>query len=122
MIKAIVDQTGCAIDVEDDGTVAIASPDNASVPKGDRHHQEPHHDARGRRDLQGQGQARRALGAFVEFAPGKDGLCTSPRSTGTASSRSRTSCSIGDEVEVKIIEVDRDGRVRFSRKALLAEA
>ncbi len=119
MIKAIVDQTGCAIDIEDDGTVSIASPDQVSVAKaieiirsltmtpevGDKY------------------KARvvrvEAYGAFLEFAPGKDGLLHISEFAYERVDRVEDVMNLGDEVDVQIIEVDREGRVRLSRKALL---
>ena len=59
-------------------------------------------------------------GAFLEFAPGKDGLLHISRvRLDTRVERVEDVMNLGDEVEVKIIEVDREGRVRFSRKELL---
>ncbi len=60
-IKGIIDQTGVAIDVEDDGTVNIASSDNEAVKKAPRHHQRPDDRARGWRRLQGNGVSHRRL-------------------------------------------------------------
>ena len=62
-IKGIIDQTGVAIDVEDDGTVNIASADSDAVKQGPRHHQGPDGGARGRRRLQGHRPARRPTSA-----------------------------------------------------------
>jgi polyribonucleotide nucleotidyltransferase len=119
MIKAIVDQTGCAIDIEDDGTVAIASPDQASVAKaieiirtltltpevGDTH--------------KAKVVRVEAYGAFLEFAPGKDGLLHISEFDWNRVDRVEDYMKLGDEVEVKIVDIDREGRVRLSRKALL---
>ena len=59
------------------------------------------------------------FGAFIEIVPGKDGLCTSARSTTTASAGWTTCCKMGDAVEVKVIAIDDQNRVKLSRKALL---
>jgi polyribonucleotide nucleotidyltransferase len=58
-------------------------------------------------------------GAFLEFAPGKDGLLHISEFAWERVERVEDVMNLGDEVEVQIIEVDREGRVRLSRKSLL---
>jgi polyribonucleotide nucleotidyltransferase len=119
MIKAIVDQTGCAIDIEDDGTVSIASPDQDSIQKA--------LDIIKTLTLTPEvGAVYTAkvvrvepYGAFLEFAPGKDGLLHISEFDWKRVENVDDVMKLGDDVEVKIIEVDREGRVRFSRKELL---
>ena len=77
-IKGIVDQTGVAIDVEDDGTVNVASSDSRRRAEGARDHQGPHGGARGRRDLQGHRQAHRATSAPSSRS------CRAPRRSSTS--------------------------------------
>ncbi len=119
MIKAIVDQTGASIDVEDDGTVAIASPDAESIDKAIAF-------IRSLTMTPEVGQVHMAkvvriepYGAFLEFAPDKDGLLHISEFDWKRVPSVEDYLKMGDEIEVKIIEVDRDGRVRFSRKELL---
>ncbi|MBN1652471.1 MAG: polyribonucleotide nucleotidyltransferase [Deltaproteobacteria bacterium] len=119
MIKAIVDQTGASIDVEDDGTVAIASPDAESVDKAIAI-------IRSLTMTPEVGQVHMAkvvriepYGAFLEFAPDKDGLLHISELDWKRAANVEDYLKMGDEIEVKIIEVDRDGRVRFSRKDLI---
>jgi polyribonucleotide nucleotidyltransferase len=119
MIKAIVDQTGCAIDIEDDGTVAIASPDNASVQKAIDIIKSLTMTPEVGETYKAKVTRVEAYGAFLEFAPGKDGLLHVSEIDWNRVESVEDYMRLGDEVDVKIIEVDRDGRVRFSRKALL---
>jgi polyribonucleotide nucleotidyltransferase len=119
MIKAIVDQTGCAIDIEDDGTVAIASPDNASVQKAIDIIKSLTMTPEVGETYKAKVTRIEPYGAFLEFAPGKDGLLHVSEIDYSRVEAVEDYMKLGDEVEVKIIEVDRDGRVRFSRKALL---
>ena len=119
MIKAIVDQTGCAIDIEDDGTVSIASPDQESVAKAI----EIIRSLTMQPEVGDTYKARvvrvEPYGAFLEFAPGKDGLLHISEFAYERVENVEDVMNLGDEVDVKIIEVDREGRVRLSRKALL---
>jgi polyribonucleotide nucleotidyltransferase len=119
MIKAIVDQTGCAIDIEDDGTVAIASPDNASVQKAIDIIKSLTMTPEVGETYKAKVTRIEPYGAFLEFAPGKDGLLHVSEIDYQRVEAVEDYMKLGDEVDVKIIEVDRDGRVRFSRKALL---
>jgi polyribonucleotide nucleotidyltransferase len=119
MIKAIVDQTGCAIDIDDDGTVSIASPDQVSVAKAI----EIIRSLTMQPEVGDTYKARvvrvEPYGAFLEFAPGKDGLLHISEFAYERVENVEDVMNLGDEVDVKIIEVDREGRVRLSRKALL---
>ncbi|MGD8860755.1 MAG: polyribonucleotide nucleotidyltransferase [Myxococcales bacterium] len=119
MIKAIVDQTGCSIDVEDDGTVAVASPDQGSIEKALEI-------IKTLTLVPEVGAVYKAkvvrvepYGAFLEFAPGKDGLLHVSEFDWKHVDKVEDFLKLGDELDVKIIEVDREGRVRFSHKALL---
>jgi polyribonucleotide nucleotidyltransferase len=121
MIKAIVDQTGCAIDIEDDGTVAIASPDSTSVLKAIEIIKSLTMTPEVGETYKAKVVRVEPYGAFLEFAPGKDGLLHVSEIDWKRVESVEQYMQLGDEVDVKIIEVDRDGRVRFSRKALLAK-
>jgi polyribonucleotide nucleotidyltransferase len=119
MIKAIVDQTGCAIDIEDDGTIAIASPDNVSVQKAIDIIKSLTMTPEVGETYKAKVTRIEPYGAFLEFAPGKDGLLHVSEIDWQRVESVEDYMRLGDEVDVKIIEVDREGRVRFSRKALL---
>jgi polyribonucleotide nucleotidyltransferase len=116
MIRAIIEQTGVAIDVEDDGTVSIASSDDASAKKAIEIIKglttEPE---------VGQfymGVVRRIVdfGAFVEILPGTDGLIHISELDAKRVNKVTDVLNEGDEVLVKVISIDRQGKIRLSRK------
>jgi polyribonucleotide nucleotidyltransferase len=119
MIKAIVDQTGCAIDVADDGTVSIASPDQTSIAKALEIIKSLTMTPEVGETYLGKVVRVEPYGAFLEIAPGKDGLLHVSEFDWKRVEHVEDVMKLGDEVQVKIIEIDREGRVRLSRKALL---
>ena len=121
MIRAIIEQTGVAIDVEDDGTVNIASSDDASAKKAidiiKGLTTEPE---------VGQfymGTVRRIVdfGAFVEILPGTDGLIHISELDNKRVNKVTDVLNEGDEVLVKVISIDRQGKIRLSRKEALGQ-
>ena len=121
MIRAIIEQTGVAIDVSDDGTVSIASSDDISAKKAIEIIKglttEPE---------VGQiytGVVRRIVdfGAFVEILPGTDGLIHISELDAKRVNKVTDILKEGDEVKVKVINVDRQGKIRLSRKEAMAE-
>jgi polyribonucleotide nucleotidyltransferase len=118
-IKGIVDQTGVAIDVEDDGTVNIASADSDAVAKAIAIIKglttEPEVGAVYK------GTVSRVVdfGAFIEILPGTDGLLHVSEMAHTRVENVTDVMKEGDEVEVKVIDVGRDGKIRLSRRELL---
>jgi len=121
MIRAIIEQTGVAIDVEDDGTISIASSDDASAKKAidiiKGLTTEPE---------VGQfymGVVRRIVdfGAFVEILPGTDGLIHISELDVKRVNKVTDVINEGEEVLVKVIAVDRQGKIRLSRKEALGE-
>jgi polyribonucleotide nucleotidyltransferase len=118
-IKGIVDQTGVAIDVEDDGTVNVASSDPDAVKKAlaiiKGLTAEPEVGA----VYKGPVKRVTDFGAFVEILPGTDGLLHVSEMAHARVDRVEDVMKEGDEVEVKVLEVSRDGKIRLSRRALL---
>jgi polyribonucleotide nucleotidyltransferase len=118
-IKGIVDQTGVTIDVEDDGTVNVASPDSDAVKKAlgiiKGLTQEPEVGATYK------GTVRRItdFGAFVEILPNTDGLVHISELAHHRVERVEDVVKEGDEVEVKVLSVDREGKIRLSRRERL---
>jgi polyribonucleotide nucleotidyltransferase len=118
-IKGIVDATGVAIDVEDDGTVNIASSDSDAVKRAidivKGLTAEPEIGAVYK------GTVKRVVefGAFVEILPGTDGLVHISELAYERVERVEDVLKEGDEVEVKVLSVDREGKIRLSRKDLL---
>jgi len=118
-IKGIVDQTGVAIDVEDDGTVNVASADSDAVKKAldiiRGITAEPEVGA----IYKGSVQRITDFGAFIEILPGTDGLLHVSEMAHTRVERVTDVMKEGDEVEVKVLEVGRDGKIRLTRRELL---
>jgi polyribonucleotide nucleotidyltransferase len=118
-IKGIIDQTGVAIDVEDDGTVNIASSDNEAVKKAldiiKGLTTEPEVGAVYK------GTVSRVVdfGAFIEILPGTDGLLHVSEMAHERVEKVTDVMKEGDAVDVKVISVDRDGKIRLTRRELL---
>jgi polyribonucleotide nucleotidyltransferase len=118
-IKGIVDATGVAIDVEDDGTVNIASSDPEAVKKAldiiKGLTTEPEVGA----VYKGTVSRVTDFGAFIEVLPGTDGLLHVSEMAHTRVENVTDIMKEGDTVDVKVIEVGRDGKIRLSRRELL---
>jgi polyribonucleotide nucleotidyltransferase len=121
VIRGIQDQTGAKIDVEDDGRVTIFSPDNESVQKALGMIQDICREVELDRIYLGKVRKITEFGAFVEVIPNTDGLLHISQ---IAESRIRAVQDVlteGDEVLVKVIEIDGNGKMRLSRKMALRE-
>ncbi len=118
-IKGIIDATGVAIDVEDDGTVNVASSDNEAVKKAldiiKGLTTEPEVGAVYK------GTVSRVVdfGAFIEILPGTDGLLHVSEMAHERVEKVTDVMKEGDPVDVKVISVDRDGKIRLTRRELL---
>ena len=119
MIRSIIERTGVKIDVEDDGRVNVASADEASAPEGHRHHPGAHRDARAQQDLLGKVQRITDFGAFVEIMPGIDGLLHVSEIAHYRVKDVRDELKEGEQVMVKVINIDPSGKIRLCRKALI---
>jgi len=119
-IKGIIDQTGVAIDVEDDGTVNVASSDSDAVKKAIDIIRgltaEPEVGAVYKGTVQ---RVREDLGAFVEILPGQDGLLHISEIAHTRVEKVSDVIKEGEQIEVKVISVDREGKIRLSRRELI---
>jgi polyribonucleotide nucleotidyltransferase len=121
VIRGIQDQTGAKIDVEDDGRVTIFSPDNASVQKALGMIQDICREVELDRIYLGKVKKIVEFGAFVEVIPNTEGLLHISQ---IAESRIRSVQDVlteGDEVLVKVIEIDGNGKMRLSRKMALRD-
>jgi polyribonucleotide nucleotidyltransferase len=119
MIKAITDQTGAKIDIEDDGTVSIASPDTEALRKAIEIIESLTVEPEIGKKYKGIVRRVENYGAFLEIAPGKDGLLHITDMDWGYVEKVTDLMDLGDEVEVMITDIDRDNRIRLSRKALL---
>jgi len=121
VIRGIQEQTGAKIDVEDDGRVTIFSPDNESVQKALGMIQDICREVEVDRIYLGKVKKIVEFGAFVEVIPNTEGLLHISQ---IADSRIRSVQDVlteGDEVLVKVLEVDNNGKMRLSRKMALRE-
>jgi polyribonucleotide nucleotidyltransferase len=118
-IKGIIDQTGVAIDVEDDGTVNVASSDNEAVKRALEIIKglttEPEVGA----VYKGTVTRVADFGAFVEILPGTDGLLHVSEMAHHRVDKVTDVMKEGDAVDVKVLSVDRDGKIRLTRRELL---
>jgi polyribonucleotide nucleotidyltransferase len=118
-IKGIVDQTGVSIDVEDDGTVNVASADPEAVKKALDIIRGLTAEAEVGAVYKGTVRRITDFGAFVEVLPNTDGLLHISEMAHTRVERVEDVVKEGDEIEVKVLSVDRDGKIRLSRRELL---
>ena len=118
-IRSIVDRTGVKIDVEDDGRVNVASSDEAAAQKAIAIIEELTASPELNKTYLGKVQRITDFGAFVEILPGIDGLLHVSEIAHYRVGDVRDELQEGDQVLVKVINVDPSGKVRLSRKALL---
>jgi polyribonucleotide nucleotidyltransferase len=119
VIRGIVEETGAKIDVEDDGTVRVASADGPALQKALERVRAITAEAEVGRIYRGTVRKIVDFGAFVEIFPGTDGLVHISQ---LADERVRKVSDVlkeGDVIDVKVLEVDRSGKIRLSRKDAL---
>jgi polyribonucleotide nucleotidyltransferase len=120
-IRLIQEETGTTLDVTDDGTVTISGPNQAGVDDALARVEALTEEIKVGKIYNGVVSSIKDFGAFIEIVPGKDGLChISELSDGYVKSVSDV-CKEGDRMQVKVIAVDDQNRVKLSRKAVLAE-
>jgi polyribonucleotide nucleotidyltransferase len=119
MIRSIIERTGVKIDVEDDGRVNVASADEASAQKAIGIIQELTATPELNKTYMGKVQRITDFGAFVEILPGLDGLLHVSEIAHYRVKDVRDELKEGDQVMVKVINIDPSGKIRLSRKALL---
>jgi polyribonucleotide nucleotidyltransferase len=121
MIRSIQEQTGAMIEVDDDGTVSIASFNAEGAVEAMRRVEALTASVEVGRIYDGRVTSVKDFGAFIEILPGKDGLChISELADGYVNSVADV-CKVGDEMQVKVIAIDDQDRVKLSRKAVLRE-
>jgi polyribonucleotide nucleotidyltransferase len=118
-IRAITEETGCQIEIDDDGRVVIASPDRAAASRAIEMIQQLSEVPEVGKTYTGQVRRLESYGAFVEIIPGTDGLLHISEMAHHRIERMEDELSEGDEVTVKVVDIDATGRIRLSRKALL---
>jgi polyribonucleotide nucleotidyltransferase len=121
MIRSIIERTGVKIDVEDDGRVNVASADDASAQKAIGIIQELTATPELNKTYMGKVQRITDFGAFVEIMPGTDGLLHVSEIANHRVKDVRDELKEGQQVLVKVINIDPTGKIRLSRKALLQD-
>jgi polyribonucleotide nucleotidyltransferase len=121
MIRSIIERTGVKIDVEDDGRVNVASADEAAAAKAIGIIQELTATPELNKTYMGKVQRITDFGAFVEIMPGTDGLLHVSEIANHRVKDVRDELKEGEQVLVKVINIDPTGKIRLSRKALLNE-
>jgi polyribonucleotide nucleotidyltransferase len=118
-IRSIIERTGVKIDVEDDGRVNVASADEASSAKAIQIIQELTATPELYKTYMGKVQRITDFGAFIEIMPGVDGLLHVSEIAHYRVKEVRDELKEGDQLLVKVINIDPSGKVRLSRKALI---
>src|SRR5262245_17865304 len=121
-IRALQEETGAKIEVEDDGTVSIAGLDAGGVEEARSRIEAMCAEIKVGAEYEGKVISIKEFGAFIEIAPGRDGLCHISELDSGYVGRVDDVVQIGDKVKVKVIATDDQGRVKLSRKALLPPA
>jgi polyribonucleotide nucleotidyltransferase len=120
-IKAVIEATGVKIDINDDGVVNIFSADHEMTEKAVELIEALTGEVEVGRIYEGTVRKLMDFGAFVNIAPGTDGLCHISEIQEGRVNRVEDVLREGDKVQVKVLEIDRQGRIRLSRKAAMAE-
>lgn len=117
-IRSITDETGVSIDISDDGVVKIASVDKRAGEEARRRIEEIVADVEVGREYDGKVVRIMEFGAFVNILPGRDGLLHISQISDRRLENVRDVLKEGDVVRVKVLEIDRQGRVRLSMKGV----
>jgi polyribonucleotide nucleotidyltransferase len=118
VIRAITEETGTSIDIENDGTVKIASVNGAAGREAQRRIELITSEVEVGAIYEGRVVRLMDFGAFVQILPGKDGLVHISQISDERVERVSDKLKEGDVVRVKVLEVDRQGRVRLSMRSV----
>ena len=118
-IKKIIEDTQCEVNVDDEGVVTVAGKDPVKCDEAIKLIEAITFDPEVGMEFDGKVTRLMAFGAFVEFAPGREGLVHISELEWHRVDKVEDVCSPGDEMKIKLIKIDDQGRLDFSRKALL---
>jgi polyribonucleotide nucleotidyltransferase len=121
VIKRIQEETGAQIDIDDSGEVRIAAVNGEGGKRAEDMIRGITEDPEVGRTYQGKVRSVVTFGAFIEIVPGRDGLLHISEIEHHRVGRVEDVLNVGDLVMVKVIGVDREGKIKLSRKALLPE-
>jgi polyribonucleotide nucleotidyltransferase len=117
-IRAITEETGATIDIDDDGTVKIAAVDKSASDEARRRVEEITADVEIGRVYEGKVVRIMDFGAFVTILPGRDGMVHISQICEERVQNAADKLSVGETVKVKVLDIDKQGRVRLSMKAV----
>ncbi len=120
-IKGIQESTGAKLDVADDGMVSIAHMSAAGAEAARAKVEALTEEVRVGKVYEGRVTSIKDFGAFIEILPGRDGLCHISELDDKYVGKVEDVCKVGDRLQVKVIAIDDQDRVKLSRKALLRE-
>jgi len=118
-INSIIDETGVKIDIDQEGHVSIASTDAAMIQRAKEIIEDLTREIEAGQVYEGTVRRIEKFGAFVEIAKGKDGLVHISELSHERVAKVEDVLAIGDKVKVKVTEIDGQGRINLSRKALI---
>lgn len=121
IINKIISETGVKMDVEEDGHVYIATPDEEAAQRAKKWVEELTHEVQVGETYLGKVTRLMKFGVFVEILPGKEGMVHVSQLATRRVEKPEDVVHEGDEIMVKVTEIDDKGRVNLSRKALLQE-
>lgn len=121
VIKAMQSETNSRIEIQDDGTVTISSTDAAGAEEARRRIEVMTETVNVGKTYSGTVRSITDFGAFIEILPGQDGLCHISELSDGYVKKVEDVVKLGDTVSVKVINIDNQGRIKLSRKALLKE-
>jgi len=121
IINRIIDETGVKIDIEDDGRVFVTTPDEDAGHRAINIIEAIAKDVQPGQIFMGKVTRLMNFGAFVEFAPGKEGLVHISKLDNKRVAKVEDVCKVGDRMLVKVIEIDKQGRINLSRKDAIEE-
>lgn len=120
-IRAIIEQTGVQIDIDDSGTISIAASDLPSIEKAKEIILGLTSDVEIGRIYQGTVVSVAAFGAFIEILPGKEGLCHNSEFDHGGQVNIGDHVKQGDKIPVKVLDINERGQIKLSRKAALTK-
>ncbi|MBC24381.1 MAG: polyribonucleotide nucleotidyltransferase [Phycisphaerae bacterium] len=121
-IRSLQERTGASIDVEEDGTVYIGCNDAAAAEQAKSEVEALGAEIKVGSIYDGKVVSVKDFGAFIELVPGTDGMCHISELAAGFVKNVADEVKVGDSIKVKVINVDENGRIKLSRKALLTEA
>src|SRR5205085_6964678 len=121
-IKDIQEETGAKLDVDDSGLVYVSHMDAEKAEMARAKVEALTEEIRVGRVYEGKVTSIKDFGAFIEIAPGRDGLCHISELDDKYVGRVEDVVKVGDRMQVKVIAIDAQDRVKLSRKVLLREA